>query len=266
MQRTWLLGMDSIFQNEDQLPDVLKNRTVIIYVHGHRTRYLKATATLSHLSLRAPSQAVIGFLWPSHSRKESYVFARSKASTEAAHRLQNLIVALQRLGNSIHIVSHSMGVRLTLHALSFPQSIMSSNEDQRSEKSAHCIRPIESIFMLGAAIPSNAFLASNTDLENSWNPEALLTNQILNFYSIRDHVLSSAYQWAEAFALYSVMSLFNKDTKAMGSVGMMKDSSDFDGKIHNIDVSHEVSTHSVHAYLASPTFQECLERHLRGSG
>jgi hypothetical protein len=259
------LGTDSIFLNEDHLPDILKNSQVIVYVHGHRTRYLKATAALSHLSLRAPGQTIIGFLWPSHSRKESYVLARSKASTEAANRLRIFLLALQRLGNSIHIVSHSMGVRLTLHALSIPQSTINSTEDQSSEQESRCIRPIESIFMLGAAIPSNAFLDSNTDLENSWNHETLLANQILNFYSTRDHVLSSAYQWAEAFALYSVMSLFNKDTKAMGSVGMIKDlnlNTEIDIRIHDIDVSHEVPTHSVHAYLASPTFQEYLRRQL----
>jgi hypothetical protein len=257
------LESNSIFQNEDQLPDPLRNNQVLVYVHGHRTRYLKATATLSHLSLKAPGRTVIGFLWPSHSRKESYVFARSKASTEAAHRLRILLVALQRLGNSIHVVSHSMGVRLTLHTLSYPQPTANSNEVQGSE-GTQLIQPIASFFMLGAAIPSNAFHPSNTDPNNSWNYESLLTNQIINLYSTRDHVLSSAYQWAEAFAQYSVMTLFNKDTKAMGSVGISKDSSaNIEEKVHDLDVSDEVPTHSVHAYLESLTFQEYLQRLLQ---
>jgi pimeloyl-ACP methyl ester carboxylesterase len=266
VSRTWSLGNNYTFQNEGELPDVLKNKQVLIFVHGHRTRFLKATAALSHLSLRAPSATIVGYIWPAHSRKESYALARTKASTEAADRLQALLIALQRLGNSIHIISHSMGARLTLHALSLTRPIDSENEEGPQSLP---LRPIQSFFMLGAAVPSNAFLASQTTSpSNSWNYRSLLAHQIVNCYSSQDEVLSSAFQWAEAFAQYSILALFDKETRAMGSVGIVKDSlleSDLSRRLHDLDVSQEVPTHSVHAYLASGTFISYLNRVLSES-
>jgi hypothetical protein len=163
-----------------------------------------------------------------------------------------------------------MGARLTLHALSLARPISSTDFAPSNDEDPLELQPIASFFMLGAAVPSNAFLSPQTTRpDNCWNYQCLLARQIVNCYSTRDEVLSSAFQWAEAFAQYSVLALFDRETRAMGSAGIMKDSlleSDLNDRLHDLDVSQEVPTHSVHAYLASETFAAYLNRFLSKSG
>lgn len=263
--KTWFLE-NCQFQDEETLPNVLKNQKVIIYVHGHRTRFLKSTAALSHLQLRFPGFTIIGFLWPSHSRKESYLLARSKASNEAAIRLREVLITLQLLGNKIYIIAHSMGVRLALHSLSTSLLIDESKPDGLKFINYPLV-PIEDLFMIGAAIPSNAFHQENEDGDNSWNISNLLVKKIYNFHSSNDSVLSSAYTWAEAISHFSLTPLLDKDSRAMGSIGINQNiniiqSSEIHEILKDIDVSDEVLTHSVHAYLASPKFKEFVENEL----
>lgn len=272
--KTWLLNNNNnIFQDEMTLPDQLRNNKIIIYIHGHRTRFLKSTAALNHLQLRFPGYTILGFLWPSHSRKESYILARSKASNEAALRLREVLITLQLLGNKSYIVAHSMGVRLALHAL----SIQLNNDELISSELQNMnypLVPIECLFMIGAAIPSNAFHQGdlNGNGDNCWNISNLLVKKIYNFFSSNDSVLSSAYTWAEALSYFSITPLFDKDSRAMGSIGIVENRNEqislqtLNETLKDIDVSDEVLTHSVHAYLASPKFKEYVENELLFEG
>ena len=160
-----------------------------------------------------------------------------------------------------------MGVRLALHSLSTQQQQDDVEEDEEesttvSDKKNPPLLPIQSLFMIGAAIPSNAFnqQENNNSNDNSWNVSNLFVKRIYNFYSINDSVLSSAYTWAEAMTQFSLTPLLNKDSRAMGSIGMgqnipSSDQISSEITINDIDISDEVPTHSVHAYLASPRFQ-----------
>ena len=222
-----------------------RNSNVVLYVHGHRTRYYKVIAALSHLfhicqnTVAADSCYVIGFLWPCHSKKVSSAKAKDKASTQAALRLTNSIAALQHHGNQVHVIGHSMGCRVALVAL----------------RDTSILLPVSSFLLLAAAVSEKEFLSE-------FPRSALKANKIVNVYSLEDDVLQKGFVLGERLStIYNWFgsTLAHKDKpvaldidgardEAIGLCGVAQPSDQF----VDIDASSQVHTHSIHAYLAAP--------------
>ena len=265
--RTWALE-DNVFSNANIGVDTLpRGSRIILYVHGHRTRYYKATATLRHIDdLCAASNSsapphVIGFLWPCHSKKVSYVKARPKASGEASERLAQCIRALQSRGNEIHIVAHSLGCRLALSCL------LSNNPTEKR------FQIVKSLVMLAAAV-------SEFDFHKEFPRHMLNVQTIYNVFSTNDPVLGKGFELAEkASGMYvslrnfaaSVIPNFSSQNygkygaadvprdlrySAIGSTGVASTVEAF----RDVNGSCEIPTHSIHAYLAAPSVQQLLRR------
>lgn len=219
-------------------------------MHGHRTRFYKFTSVLRHLetilvSKERPATHVVGFLWPCHGNKVSYALAKKKATTQAAHRLRAGIDALLRLGNTVTTIAHSMGAHVALSALR--QVEVTPFEEGKL---------LEALLLVGAAIPSDAF-------ESDYQLETISrgVKRIINFNSLNDSVLSTGFSWGEALSNFSIFSPLSSimTANAMGLSGISGGAeSDRRINVRNIDISAQVGTHSVHAYLASDIFRTQL--------
>ena len=328
VNRTWTLE-NGEFVGDDPENEIPTSKTVIFYCHGHRTRYYKAISALNHMNMIIQSMeksisveniVVVGFLWPCHTKKISYMYARDKASTEAASRFTHSIEALKRRNNRVIVVAHSMGARVVLSATaSYIGSIACSSEQSndgdmqkktdatinRSQEENNVskgdvdfedsIVPImaQSILLLGAAVPCTTFHDATLVTSAASICSTYVPPRVFNIHSRRDEVLGSGFTWAEpiANALTSMTQMFNfskddgkvqnqenvmeSNLSAMGAIGIWNEngyapiyprfdhsSSDIAPPIRvisqweywNVDVTEEVPTHSVHAYLASPTF------------
>lgn len=261
VSHTWSLANSEFVNKHIGAESLPRDSRVVLYVHGHRTRYYKATATLRHIddlcaaSYSSQPYVVMGFLWPSHSKKVSYVKARPKASGEASVRLTDSIRALQARGNEIHIVAHSLGCRLAL-------SCLFSNKNTESES----ILPVKSLIMLAAAV-------SEHDFQMEFPRELLNVGTIFNVFSTNDPVLDQGFQLAEAASgIYaSLLSLLSAPLQNNGggdegaarfrnsAIGVTGVTASIEG-YHDVNGSTEITTHSIHAYLAAPSVQQLLRQ------
>ena len=247
VQQTYELTADLDFLNSGDLASRCPTgKNIIIYVHGHRTRYYRAIAVLDHIrsicrddkSLKLRDYIVMGFVWPCHSKKISYSLARAKVP-QVAVILRNSILALQKAGNVVDaVISHSMGTRVALAALD------SSIPDRSSPA-------ISKLFLLAAAVSRDALYR-----------EYLITNitarYIYNIFSNDDDVLASGFGWGELVSSLAVSShIFGYGGEALGLRGavlpedLLRDISD---RFTDVDVSQDVHNHSIHAYLCSKGF------------
>lgn len=86
--QTWTLLETNVFGNDFvSTKSIPENSRILIYVHGHRTRYFRATGALSHLLEISKTMKgcenlkIFGFLWPSHYYQAGYIQSRAKTST-----------------------------------------------------------------------------------------------------------------------------------------------------------------------------------------
>jgi esterase/lipase superfamily enzyme len=92
-------------------------RAVLIFVHGYYTGF--ETAALRTAQLQHDAQfgcAAVAFSWSSSGKADGYM-SDLGTSHDAEPLLADFIHALAARGLRVHLVSHSMGTRLTLHAL-----------------------------------------------------------------------------------------------------------------------------------------------------
>jgi pimeloyl-ACP methyl ester carboxylesterase len=247
IERTWRLDSDREIRfvgtgHNEPLPS---DSDVILYIHGHRNRYFRVTAALNHIknicnsNPKTANRIVIGFLWPCHANKVSYGLARSR-TPQAAGILRQAIAALQSRGNRISdIVGHSMGARVALTTLlRRPEPI---------------IEPVERLIMLAAAVPCDS-------LDHEFLVNNLEVKQITNINSENDDTLATAFRWGEIFSFSSFFyALTGNGGIAMGLVGI-RGSALLQNEIllKSVNASTNVLGHSIHAYLASKEFSNCL--------
>jgi esterase/lipase superfamily enzyme len=240
---------NSAFVNEAASEHIPSRKRIVIYVHGHRTRYFRAVAVLDHIMniIRDGSGAVqpvivVGFLWPCHSAKVSYGLARSKTN-QAGQILRNAILALQNRNNTIEaVIGHSLGARVVLNALC--RSVIPLPALRR---------PVTRVYLLAAAVSQNAF-------QGEYLLSSLDTVRVLTFHSSNDPVLEAGFGWGELVSTFSVVShVLNGDGVALGLSGpnLPADAADAD-KLIAVNVSDFVRSHSIHAYLAAESFQSHL--------
>jgi hypothetical protein len=115
--------------------------------------------------------------------------------------------------------------------------------------------------MITAANSPPLVMSSNSVSEEATLSSLIQASRVMNLYSSNDDVLLTGFVWAEALASFSLFA-FREDSRAMGAVGISHAetlASDVQrGFVHDIDVSTQVPTHSVHAYLASALFRQIL--------
>jgi esterase/lipase superfamily enzyme len=254
---------------DDLIPS---NSNILLYVHGHTTRFFRFIGGLMHLRTVANSWKgcenvkVFGFLWPSHMQKVSYVQSRAKTQ-QAGLILRQCIRALQSRGNSVSVCAYSMGSRVAL------TSLLCGPDD------GELLKPLESLFLIAAAVSSNVF-TTEFRLQN------LKVKRICNFFSDKDEVLSDGFFLGEIISGgISLVDAFTLDIKsfALGKAGIdtnvnedttatatsasiqanettiaIDTTGDYLPKVENVDLSNEVSSHSNHAYFCSAIFQSKL--------
>ena len=109
-------------EDSPPVPSLPRNCHVIVFVHGLAFRAYKMLNALRQLHLQfhnhlcLESVCVVGFSWPSCRPKAAYHQAKANASI-AAPVLLKLISVLKAHGNAVHLIGHSLGVRVVLLTL-----------------------------------------------------------------------------------------------------------------------------------------------------
>ena len=231
---------------------------VLLYVHGFRQRFHRVTAALYHLRTVHEGVCVVGFLWPAHSHKASYVKARGKTG-RAGRLLRNVIALLCERGCSVHLVGHSLGCRVVLSSLACgsPAAVRTG-----ACPAVH----VSSVTLLAAAVASDAladggeFAASQ--LRTSLSSEA----RISVFSSANDDVLRDSFWYGEI--LQGMAALRPRAaTVALGLHGVADGAhTQVPRGVDVVDITDEVANHSPHTWIASSRVASSIAALLQTGG
>lgn len=255
-------------------PDLPRNRTVLVYVHGFRQRYWQVVGCGMHLltrinGLRAVTEeggvAVVGFLWPSHRR--NYLLARAK-SERAGKMLRETLNLLLSLGNTVHIFAHSLGCRVVMHALTdftpttipAPAPISSippptfpttpPNSLPSLQNLPGTVSSIDSVFLSAPAIPVNA-LSQTGDFPAT----RIACKRIIVFHSSNDELLSSFFRLGEILPGIGQLSPIT-GTTALGLRGFADQPVPV--KCVAFDVTQSVHSHHTHQWILSAEVMQVM--------
>lgn len=120
---------------EDDLSDVVKDRHLLVLVHGYRnplaavaSAYGKLESELRRRSMIGPGNydRVLGFLWPGFQTVIGF-FAAVPWANRAASCFRSLITLLNSSAHTVDVQTHSLGARTALQAMAFPNEIWIDN-------------------------------------------------------------------------------------------------------------------------------------------
>jgi len=126
---------DYEFMEPDELVDDVRGQHVLVLVHGYRNplqnvapayRLVEQKLKKHGLVGEGGYDRVIGFLWPGFETVFGFVLAVPWANRSAGF-LRSLLMRLGSSTSTIDIQTHSLGARVALQALAFPQDVWVDN-------------------------------------------------------------------------------------------------------------------------------------------
>jgi len=120
---------------EDDLSEVVKDRHVLVLVHGYRnplaavaSAYRKLESELRRRSMIGPGNYddVLGFLWPGFQTIIGF-FAAVPWANRSASYFRSLVTLLNSSAHTVDVQTHSLGARTALQAMAFPNEIWIDN-------------------------------------------------------------------------------------------------------------------------------------------
>jgi len=251
--RCWSLEAEHL-TDVSVLPETLRNRAVIIWIHGFRQRFFRVASVAHHVLRRCTESSqssdgsaplVIPFLWPCHLKGVAYMRARDSAD-KSAQRLERLLHVLQLLSCHVVVLSHSLGCRLALRALS---------------QSGGREGLVEHLVLLGAAVAADAMAASG-----EFPRTQVAARRITVLHSSNDEVLRGMFQWGEAASGWLRWHPQGRGPEAMGLRGPTLP---LPARTQAFDVSASVPAHNPNLWLRSvdvmARIMELMPTHVMGT-
>lgn len=233
----WLVQLPEMI-NAPSLPQELNGRSVAIWVHGFRQKYLRVVSVANHLyrSLDGksdPRPVVVAFLWPCSSGKMEYRKARKRAD-QAASELTRLLELLSARGCFITIVAHSLGCRVALKAL-----LKTSDVENSHHVCSH-------LFLLAAAVQASALAPSG-----EFPRTRISAQEITAMYTVQDRVLRSYFGTGENVA--NLLSFHFRDVRRkVAAIGLDGVATPLPAQCSSINQSDAVGGHNPNIWLMSP--------------
>jgi esterase/lipase superfamily enzyme len=152
-------------------------RSVLVYVHGYRTRFLEAVtrAAQLHSDLGAPGEVAI-FSWPSCGTSTGYFTDEDNAQHAERYLLAFLALLCRDTGaEHVHVLAHSMGNRPLLRVA---MRIAAATPDSRDLRLGH-------VFLAAADVSHRFFSAEAAVYAN-------VSDSVCAYVSSRDKALKSS--------------------------------------------------------------------------
>lgn len=162
-------------------------KDVLLYIHGYRNTFedaILAGAQIQH-DIQFPGQALV-FSWASQGTLRGYLTDRKHAK-ESWNELQALLIRLMEYreeGRDVHIVAHSMGNYVLVHALQMFQKYAKDKHPEWVNKEHPLYKepPFKSITFAAPDVHANAF-------GSYVNTATKLSSQTTFYYSSEDFAL-----------------------------------------------------------------------------
>ncbi len=165
---------------EGELADEVKDRHVVVFVHGYRNPLKNVAASYKKLETELRNRALIGagnydlalgFLWPGFETHVGFFAAVPWANRSAAY-FRDFMKLLNSSAHTVDVQTHSLGARVALQALAFEHEIFADN------------------LMLTAPAVDNESL----EPKKEFNDALMSCRRCLVYHSSKDPVLKLAYR------------------------------------------------------------------------
>lgn len=162
-------------QIDSELP---RGKRIVIPVHGYHNDFDAATEAYRTVESRMekaglPFDGTVRYYYPGSNLNIGFFWAINRANVAGRH-LGTLVRRLQAAGNTVSILTHSLGARVALTAL----------------QTSH----VEDLVMMAPAVDDDCL-----GEEGEFSPAASATNRVIVMFSPRDSVLRYAYRASELF-------------------------------------------------------------------
>jgi esterase/lipase superfamily enzyme len=165
---------------EGELFDEVRDRHVVVFVHGYRNPIRSVAAAYGKLENELTRRGLIGggnydlalgFLWPGFQTQIGF-FAAVPWANRSASFFREFLKSLNGSAHTVDVQTHSLGARVSLQAMSFEHEVFVDN------------------LMLTAAAVDNESL----EPEKEFNTALISCRRCLIYHSAKDRVLKVAYR------------------------------------------------------------------------
>lgn len=179
---------------QDEFLSEIRNKNICILVHGYNNEYFEVNDAYQimenniHSSLPNSYDMVVGYSWPGGNRKLEWWDAKSRANA-VARKFRQLLESIRGEVQSIDLISHSLGARVSLKAIKDSAKVL-----------------VDNYYCMAGAVDNESLEKGEEFFESRSSAK-----NIYVMHSARDEVLAITYRTAE---FDNALGLFGPEDKS----------------------------------------------------